>query len=446
VIIRYANYFQDDLTLDNMPRMQLINLCKYMSISPYGSDSFLRFQLRHKIRALRQDDQKILWEGIDSLTKMELREACQERGMRSTGLSKDAYKGALQQWLFLSVNKNVPISLLIMSRTFFLREEERAYGPQDTKANDLSGLADAISGLDKEVLNEVILEVATPEEKVSDPEITKLKLDVLSQQNERIREEEAAREAAVAKKKSEAAEKSKEELVVGARASDVITGDESVPMPSGVFTVEGAKAEPVPSVSTEGALAEEAASAAKETAEQKTKEDYTFSAQEIEALSQLLSTDPVSKEREELEKIKASSSDHKVSSTDTEGEVGFSVGQEEVDDPVVARLKKRIDSMVGKIEVQINNAKQKIGDKLHLLDRDQDGILSREEMAEVLQQVFKRKITADEAMVVASKIVSFGRKPGKRMFFPSHYLLFNFVDYRTKTVTEYSLWMNSLVG
>jgi LETM1 and EF-hand domain-containing protein 1 len=26
-IIRYANYFQDDLTLDNMPRMQLINMC-----------------------------------------------------------------------------------------------------------------------------------------------------------------------------------------------------------------------------------------------------------------------------------------------------------------------------------------------------------------------------------------------------------------------------------
>ena len=123
IIIRYANYFHDDMTLDNMPRMQLVNLCRYMSIPHYGSDAFLRFQLRHKIRVLREDDQRILWEGINSLTKMELREACQERGMRSTGLSKDAYKKALQQWLDLSVNKNVPISLLIMSRTFFLREE-----------------------------------------------------------------------------------------------------------------------------------------------------------------------------------------------------------------------------------------------------------------------------------------------------------------------------------
>lgn len=107
VIIRYAKYFQDDLTLDNMPRMQLMNMCKYMNIAPYGSDSFLRFQLRHRIRILKEDDQRILWEGIESLTKMELREACQERGMRSTGLSKDAYKYALQQWLDLSVQKNV---------------------------------------------------------------------------------------------------------------------------------------------------------------------------------------------------------------------------------------------------------------------------------------------------------------------------------------------------
>jgi LETM1 and EF-hand domain-containing protein 1, mitochondrial len=107
VIIRYAKYFQDDLTLDNMPRMQLMNMCKYMNIAPYGNDSFLRFQLRHRIRILKEDDQRILWEGIESLTKMELREACQERGMRSTGLSKDAYKYALQQWLDLSVQKNV---------------------------------------------------------------------------------------------------------------------------------------------------------------------------------------------------------------------------------------------------------------------------------------------------------------------------------------------------
>ena len=92
---------------------------------------------------------------------MELREACQERGMRSTGLSKDGYKRSLQQWLDLSVNKNVPISLLIMSRTFFFRDEMTIVRADDDGSKSMAGLADAISGLDKDVVNEVVLEVAT---------------------------------------------------------------------------------------------------------------------------------------------------------------------------------------------------------------------------------------------------------------------------------------------
>jgi Ca2+-binding EF-hand superfamily protein len=40
------------------------------------------------------------------------------------------------------------------------------------------------------------------------------------------------------------------------------------------------------------------------------------------------------------------------------------------------------------------------------IDKDRDGILSREEMAECLQQVLKRKITFEEAMEIANTIVS----------------------------------------
>ena len=211
VVIRYATYFNDELTLDNMPRMQLINMCKYMNIPPYGNDNVLRFQLRHKIRGLIDDDQKILWEGIDSLTKMELREACQERGMRSTGLSKAAYKRALQQWIDLSVNRNVPISLLVMSRTFFLQEEMT--GTVTRRADEsksVTGLADAISGLDKEVVNEVILENVSKTKK-KDPDLMKLKLEVLEQQNELIEEEKQQRDAEAAKVEAAKAEKEKAE-------------------------------------------------------------------------------------------------------------------------------------------------------------------------------------------------------------------------------------------
>jgi SpoU rRNA methylase family enzyme len=77
----------------------------------------------------------------------------------------------------------------------------------------------------------------------------------------------------------------------------------------------------------------------------------------------------------------------------------------EPEDPVVARLKRRIESMVNKIENQLSAAHLKIGEKLHYLDKDMDGILSREEMAQVLSQVFKN-ISSEKALEIADGIVS----------------------------------------
>ncbi len=452
LIIKYATYFQDDLTLDNMPRMQLINMCKYMGIPPYGSDSFLRFQLRHRIRILKEDDQRILWEGIDSLTKMELREACRERGMRSTGLSKDAFKRMLIQWLELSVEKNVPISLLIMSRTFFLQEEAFERKPDEEKPREsLAGLADTISGLDKEVLNEVILNVATSEEKMSNPDVRKIKLEVLSKQNELIREEEAAREAAKKQKvKTEAGSATEAEVEKAAIEEPVSAA--ATPTKAEPVAVAAAEAMKVPSP--------------KESKEEspETKAEHSLTSAEMDAISQLLSEDPVSMERAQLEKIKAAMQKEKpeteaipekesgrpaeekvpapvpeakpgpMSPEEADRLVESSIRESEVraakesaesttvtttapteeptvpeteesdDDVVIRRLKKRIESMVDKIEVQLSETEVKIGDKLHYLDKDKDGILSQDELAEVLQQVLKRNISLEEARQLAKNM------------------------------------------
>lgn len=40
--------------------------------------------MRAKLRGLKEDDQRIVWEGIDNMTKEELREACRVRRMRAT--------------------------------------------------------------------------------------------------------------------------------------------------------------------------------------------------------------------------------------------------------------------------------------------------------------------------------------------------------------------------
>lgn len=471
VIIQYANYFQDDLTLDNMPRMQLINMCKYMSIPPYGSDSFLRFQLRHRIRQLKEDDQRILWEGIDSLTKMELREACQERGMRSTGLSKESYKRSLQQWLDLSVNKNVPISLLIMSRTFFLQEETISPAPASGETQSMAGLADAISGMDKEVLNEVILQVATSEERKSDLDVRKIQLEVLTQQNQRIKAEQAERQAASHKK--EAAEKIDIQSIVP--VAEVARGKDQEPAATPTTIGSTTQKEHSAAVvekddEVKGKVVEKAAEV--ELGERE------LSPEEMDSISQLLSADPVLKERGDLARIKqamkekiegtkpaienpkpenltgtgvdaviateetndelrassiingmvekaAKEADQSTSFSsksnlttpndqvvfaDSDGvrrqnESQVATSEEGPEDPVVAKLKKRIESMVDKIENQLSDVQIKIGDKFHLLDKDKDGILSREEMAEVLSQVLKN-ISFEEALEIADAMVS----------------------------------------
>ncbi|KAL7445473.1 hypothetical protein ACHAXH_007278 [Discostella pseudostelligera] len=494
VIIKFAKYFEDNLTLDNMGRMQLINMCKYMGIPPYGNDNLLRFQLRHRIRLLKDDDQRILWEGIDSLTKMELREACRERGMRSTGLSKAAYRMALQQWLELSVQKDVPISLLIMSRTFFLHDEMLVSGSGGEEGvagvgvggtsvpstNDgVIGLADAMSGIDKEVLNEIVLEMASSEEKSSNADVIKIQLEVLEHQNELIKEEQEERDAAVAKKLKEEKEK------ISAGIASVATGEKDVLRDGGV--TEGGMLKEMDTTTITGLGVQASADATAVTTDvastipkesvslsgsrgRVVDEDVELSTEEIDAISQLTSPDPVLREREELKRIKCKMQGESAGvvvdsseEVDTSMEGGLSgipparepilvdetqgvdkeskdilmlaqadattieaaakegllcattpttASHDEEQPPLLVgdrklqkaidRLKSRVESMVGKIESRLSDIEVKIGNKFHLLDKDGDGVLTMEEMAQVLQTVLKRELTAEEAMAIAS--------------------------------------------
>lgn len=54
-----ARLFKDELTLANIARPQLVTMCQYMRLQPFGADSFLRFQLRNKLRAIKDDDKRV---------------------------------------------------------------------------------------------------------------------------------------------------------------------------------------------------------------------------------------------------------------------------------------------------------------------------------------------------------------------------------------------------
>jgi len=79
-ILGFAKLFNDELTLDNISRPRVVNMCKYMGIQPYGTDNYLRYMLRKKIREIKEDDILIQSEGLESLSESELRQACRERG------------------------------------------------------------------------------------------------------------------------------------------------------------------------------------------------------------------------------------------------------------------------------------------------------------------------------------------------------------------------------
>jgi len=122
-IIKYSKLFEDEFTIDNLSSKKLSAMCKYMNISTIGSTSMLRYSLSKKLKQLKDDDHMIEKEGVDLLDREELESALRDRGMKWEGNDSQLRK-KLQEWIDLSVKQNIPTSILILSRTFILTENE----------------------------------------------------------------------------------------------------------------------------------------------------------------------------------------------------------------------------------------------------------------------------------------------------------------------------------
>jgi LETM1 and EF-hand domain-containing protein 1 len=53
-LVRFASLFNDELTLDNLDRVQLVSMCQLLSIPPFGTDGFLRNRLRSQLDGIKQ--------------------------------------------------------------------------------------------------------------------------------------------------------------------------------------------------------------------------------------------------------------------------------------------------------------------------------------------------------------------------------------------------------
>ncbi|GBN53384.1 Mitochondrial proton/calcium exchanger protein [Araneus ventricosus] len=203
-ILKFSKLFEDEITLDSLSRAQLIALCRLLELKPIGTNNFLRFQLRNRIRNLRADDRLIMKEGIDAMNIQELQAACRARGMRALGITQERLKSQLEKWLELSLQENIPPSLLLLSRTLFLSDKLPA----------ADQLKVTLSSLSETATTETKLKIGEMEGKVDN----KTKLDLIKKQEEEIKieaeelKQQKLEEQKAAQKKEELSKKEKIEL------------------------------------------------------------------------------------------------------------------------------------------------------------------------------------------------------------------------------------------
>ncbi|XP_020293379.1 LETM1 domain-containing protein LETM2, mitochondrial [Pseudomyrmex gracilis] len=150
-IMKFSKLFEDEITLDSLSRPQLIALCRVLDVQTLGTTNFLRFLLRMRLRSLTADDKLIEKEGVDTLTRAELQQACRARGMRAYGLPENRLREQLSQWLDLSLIKKVPPSLLLLSRALMIPE---TVPMSDKLKATISALPDTVVALTKGAIGE----------------------------------------------------------------------------------------------------------------------------------------------------------------------------------------------------------------------------------------------------------------------------------------------------
>ncbi|KAF3845119.1 hypothetical protein F7725_008282 [Dissostichus mawsoni] len=148
-IIKFSKLFEDELTLDNLTRPQLVALCRLLELQSIGTNNFLRFQLIMKLRAIRamtryetQNQLLIAEEGVESLNVNEVQTACRVRGMRSLGVTEERLREQLVQWLELHLKQQIPTSLLLLSRAMFLPD---TLSPADQLKTTLQTLPEVVT-------------------------------------------------------------------------------------------------------------------------------------------------------------------------------------------------------------------------------------------------------------------------------------------------------------
>ena len=330
-ILSFAKLFNDELTLDNMNRSRLVNMCKYMGIQPFGTDNYLRFMLRKKLRDIMNDDKMIEAEGVESLSDEELQHACRERGHLDL-LSTEEMRHQLKDWLDLSLNQSVPSSLLILSRAFTVSGKMK---PEEAVVATLSSLPDEVVG--------TVGTVLPSEDSVSE---RKRKLEFIEMQEELIKEEEKEEEA------------TKEDLALKEMTEPTAREEEELKK-----SKEHEKNDNLCDISQALAVLASASSVTKER-----EEFLSLVNKEIELYNTMLEKEGTVDEEEARRA-------YRVAREESDHAAELVAGEK-----VSSALIEKVDAMLQKLEKEIDDVDARIGNRWQLLDRDRDGKVTPEEV------------------------------------------------------------------
>ncbi|TKS87195.1 Mitochondrial proton/calcium exchanger protein [Collichthys lucidus] len=310
-IIKFSKLFEDELTLDNLTRPQLVALCRLLELQSIGTNNFLRFQLIMKLRAIRADDKLIAEEGVASLNVNEVQAACRVRGMRSLGVTEERLREQLSQWLELHLNQQIPTSLLLLSRAMYLPD---TLSPADQLKTTLQTLPEMVTKEAQMIVAEMELSKVDNKTKVE----TTLKEEAAIRQDNKDREMERLADAA-----EKAAREG--ELELEAEPAKASVAAQSEVLRDTAPIIEGIKDEEI--TKEEIDLLSDACSKLKEQ-----KRLLTLEKEELEELK-----DDVQEYNEDLEEIKK-----ELSKTGQEKAVEESKASQ--------RLSKRVNRMIGRID------------------------------------------------------------------------------------------------
>ncbi|KAF5894832.1 mitochondrial proton/calcium exchanger protein isoform X2, partial [Clarias magur] len=359
-IIRFSKLFEDELTLDNLTRPQLVALCKLLELQPIGTNNFLRFQLIMKLRAIRADDKLIAEEGVESLNANELQAACRVRGMRALGVTEDRLRAQLKQWLELHLNQHIPTSLLLLSRAMFLPD---TLSPEDQLKTTLQTLPEIVA-------KEAQVKVAELDFSKVD---NKTKLETMLQEEAAIRQENRERELERLAETAEKAKEQKEDVGVELRADDELA------MPNVDVAIHSELLRDTAPV-LDGIKGEEI-----------TKEEIDMLSDACTKLKEQKKL--LTKEKEELEELKDDVQEYSEDLEEIKKELSKTGLEKEVEESKASKhLSRRVNRMIGRMDKIINELEK---DKL-VLDGQMEGkttppvgenLISINELIAVMRQI-----------------------------------------------------------